>query len=468
LNDPLNITGYSQVLKQTETDLETGEQANITYIIGRNRISQITLKDNTEQELYFTFDGHGSTRVLTDLAGAIVELYAFDAYGNAIGFDPSVALTEFLYSGEQFDSKIGQQYLRARYYDPATGRFNRLDPFFGNLTDPQSLHKYLYVHVDPINGTDPSGESLMSVGISMASGMVRSIGSTIVAFGVQRLAYWTAASVVLNGILGACFTRWIASADPNIPPEALNAYTFWGALSSAILGAIFPIGIVVAPTLTTIGGISLLGMGSFEALKSYWMGNSTKGNRILAAMVVSIFANSALGYGFLPRSPGIDVVPTRPAWGEFLRSDFVRVLCEYGKTNKAFRNQELTEITIDSVPDVAISGGKTIGVMSCRDGEIPLISGTKDAVYAQMPQNTGPGMTNVTKTHVEMKTAWLMKNEGIPKADLFLNRAPCTYEINSGNLGGCDVFIPRTLPAGYTLTVYYPGGTKVYIGTGGQ
>jgi RHS repeat-associated protein len=94
---------------------------------------------------------------LIDFAGAILELYAFDAYGNAIDFDPSVALTEFLYSGEQFDSKIGQQYLRARYYDSATGRFNRLDPFFGNLNDPQSFHKYLYTHADPVNGIDPSG-----------------------------------------------------------------------------------------------------------------------------------------------------------------------------------------------------------------------------------------------------------------------------------------------------------------------
>jgi RHS repeat-associated protein len=96
---------------------------------------------------------------LIDFVGAILELYAFDAYGNAIGFDPSVALTEFLYSGEQFDSKIGQQYLRARYYDPATGRFNRLDPFFGNLNDPQSFHKYLYVHADPVNGIDPTGRN---------------------------------------------------------------------------------------------------------------------------------------------------------------------------------------------------------------------------------------------------------------------------------------------------------------------
>jgi RHS repeat-associated protein len=85
-------------------------------------------------------------------------------------------LTEFLYSGEQFDSKIGQQYLRQRYYDPVTGRFNRLDPFFGNLNDPQSLHKYLYTYADPVNGIDPSGLmnvmsciSVATIGIGVAS-----------------------------------------------------------------------------------------------------------------------------------------------------------------------------------------------------------------------------------------------------------------------------------------------------------
>jgi hypothetical protein len=53
------------------------------------------------------------------------------------------------------------QYLRARYYNPASGTFNRLDPFFGNLQDPQSLHKYLYVHGDPVQGIDPSGEKML-------------------------------------------------------------------------------------------------------------------------------------------------------------------------------------------------------------------------------------------------------------------------------------------------------------------
>ncbi|MDR1962586.1 MAG: RHS repeat-associated core domain-containing protein [Planctomycetaceae bacterium] len=114
---------------------------------------------------------------MLDLAGAIVELYAFDAYGNAIGFNPADALTEFLYSGEQFDSKIGQQYLRARYYDPAIGRFNRLDPFFGNLDDPQSFHKYLYTHADPVNGIDPMGLNLCS-----------SLGSLAISTGIAGLS----------------------------------------------------------------------------------------------------------------------------------------------------------------------------------------------------------------------------------------------------------------------------------------
>jgi RHS repeat-associated protein len=170
LNDPLNITGCSQVLKQTEADIVSGEETVTTYVIGHQRISQIVVKNNTEQEYYFTFDGHGSTRVLLDFARAIAQLYSFDAYGNALGFDSATALTEFLYSGEQFDSKIGQLYLRQRYYDPATGRFNRLDPFFGNLFDPQSLHKYTYVHDDPINNFDPNGENAVTAVFAMFVG----------------------------------------------------------------------------------------------------------------------------------------------------------------------------------------------------------------------------------------------------------------------------------------------------------
>jgi RHS repeat-associated protein len=63
------------------------------------------------------------------------------------------------YRGEQYNSDLGLYYLRARYYNPATGRFMSRDPLDGDPTDPQSLHKYLYAGGDPVNRIDPSGRA---------------------------------------------------------------------------------------------------------------------------------------------------------------------------------------------------------------------------------------------------------------------------------------------------------------------
>ncbi len=93
----------------------------------------------------------------TVITSGTVQVYAYDAYGLPLGFDLAAALTTHLYSGEQTDQLTGLQYLRAKYYNPATGTFNRLDPFAGNFSEPQSLHKYLYTHADPVNGVDPTG-----------------------------------------------------------------------------------------------------------------------------------------------------------------------------------------------------------------------------------------------------------------------------------------------------------------------
>ena len=106
------------------------------------------------------YDGHGSTRLLTNNSGNITDRMSYDAYGNMLGGNPSAlspSTTSLLYSGESFDSNLQKQYLRARWYDQSNGRFNRLDPWRGNNQHPQSLHKYAYVHSDPVNGIDPSG-----------------------------------------------------------------------------------------------------------------------------------------------------------------------------------------------------------------------------------------------------------------------------------------------------------------------
>jgi RHS repeat-associated protein len=61
------------------------------------------------------------------------------------------------YRGEQYDPDLGLYYLRARYYNPATGRFMSRDPEDGKPVDPRTLHKYLYAAGDPVNAMDPRG-----------------------------------------------------------------------------------------------------------------------------------------------------------------------------------------------------------------------------------------------------------------------------------------------------------------------
>ncbi|MFO0946001.1 MAG: RHS repeat-associated core domain-containing protein [Planctomycetota bacterium] len=163
--------------------------------------------------VYLLYDGHGSTRALTDLTGDLVanQTYAYDAFGNAIDM-PSQPLTTLLYSGEQTDP-TGFQYLRARYYDPTRGVFLSLDPFAGNNDDPLSLHKYAYAGIDPIGNSDPSGR------FTVASTMgATSIGST------------------LNGITGEAgqFTLETLSGQTSI-----QEYTQWSVIFAAAGPAIF-------------------------------------------------------------------------------------------------------------------------------------------------------------------------------------------------------------------------------------
>ena len=86
--------------------------------------------------------------------------YTYDAFGNLLS-SPGPTPNNYLYRGEQYDSDLGLYYLRARYYNPQTGRFLSRDPEDGKILDPATLHKYLYANGDPVNGLDPMGREDM-------------------------------------------------------------------------------------------------------------------------------------------------------------------------------------------------------------------------------------------------------------------------------------------------------------------
>lgn len=68
-----------------------------------------------------------------------------------------VLSTRWLFTGEQRDSESELYYLRARYYDPAVGRFLGEDPFRGWAVSPQSHNPYAYVMNNPALYVDPMG-----------------------------------------------------------------------------------------------------------------------------------------------------------------------------------------------------------------------------------------------------------------------------------------------------------------------
>jgi RHS repeat-associated protein len=149
-------------------------QATITYVYDVNRSLPAVLQDGLHKNVWglglaYTVsmdgqntvqvvhtDGLGSVRALTDSSGTVVQDYQTDAFGVPTQTEGPNASQRFQYAGEQRDSD-GLVYLRARFYDPGTGRFVSRDPSLGNRLQPCSLHRYSYADNDPTNLIDASG-----------------------------------------------------------------------------------------------------------------------------------------------------------------------------------------------------------------------------------------------------------------------------------------------------------------------
>jgi RHS repeat-associated protein len=122
-----------------------------TYVYGLDLISAT---DNSGVQTYFLYDGLGSTVGLADASGSLSTKYTYDAFGAVRTH--TGASTQWSFTGEQNDA-TGLEYLRARYHDPAIGRFLSRDPLAGLVGVPQSLNRYAYVLNNPVIWLDPWG-----------------------------------------------------------------------------------------------------------------------------------------------------------------------------------------------------------------------------------------------------------------------------------------------------------------------
>jgi RHS repeat-associated protein len=155
--DAMSPSGYAQVIDEL-----VGTTLVASYVYGAG-LDPISMNRDTNgsplslESSLFLADGHSGVRqAVNAIGGAILAAYRFDAFGNKMA-TAGTLVNPIGYRGERFDSTLGQYYLRARFYDPRSGRFTRLDPFDGERRIPMSFHKYGYSSVNPVNNSDPSG-----------------------------------------------------------------------------------------------------------------------------------------------------------------------------------------------------------------------------------------------------------------------------------------------------------------------
>ena len=114
----------------------------------------------------FARDGGKSVRAELNGSGAVNATFRYKAYGAMAQSNGAPVPTYVGYAGQLLDPS-GLYYMRARWYDAASGRFVSRDPLVGKLAEPISLNQFGYASANPAIKRDPSGldaESLLDVG----------------------------------------------------------------------------------------------------------------------------------------------------------------------------------------------------------------------------------------------------------------------------------------------------------------
>ena len=124
------------------------EEEEISYVRGHKPIS---LSRSGKDRNYFVQDEMGSTMFLLDQNHEIRKTYRYDAFGNLLKETGDIP-NHLTYTGQIYDGSAIQYYLRARFYNPAIGRFMQEDTYRGD-----GLNLYAYCANNPVIYYDPSG-----------------------------------------------------------------------------------------------------------------------------------------------------------------------------------------------------------------------------------------------------------------------------------------------------------------------
>ena len=173
-----------------ETDFNGNNPTEFVFFNGQ----RIARRDPSGTVYYFFSDHLGSSRLVTNSGGTVVEDSDFYPFGmERVVLD--TLNNNYKFTGQEFDPEINQYYFIARHYDPLRGRFFQPDEFTGgpvelfaemaaanptfyaDLVNPQSLNKYTYVYNNPMKYVDPDGHAGVDIANSIDAAVNNAVAS---------------------------------------------------------------------------------------------------------------------------------------------------------------------------------------------------------------------------------------------------------------------------------------------------
>ena len=163
-------------------DVGTGGSVDAFYVTPFLDQNLSITSGATPATYYYSQDGLGSVRTLTDSFGTLKNKYDYDAFGKPFAPGTSVTVQQrYTYTGREQNPTSALMYYRYRQYDERVGRFVTRDRLLRSISRGESA--YAYAGARPTFAPDPFGLDWV---VSYARGFVHSMGGPNTRAEVQR------------------------------------------------------------------------------------------------------------------------------------------------------------------------------------------------------------------------------------------------------------------------------------------
>ena len=275
----------ARLLEESEASSPSGTfTLKIRYLYGAGLDELVALEDDVGARYFVFQDALGSVEAVTDWNGAVLERYRYDAFGqptvtngagtvthtDAVTGRPESPLGNSLwFTGARWDPESGNYHMRARQYEPKTGRFVSRDPL-GYVDGPNA---YTYGFSDPANWTDPMGLEAGGGGGSgpmMGSPMPASFtpqnerSAPVAGMIMDEQAGWRwPTAQERDSIIQSAYDRQFRRDNPN-----LYIWRGVGQTAGGVLEGAAAVGLAVAPVPGARVGAVVVGVNALDDLQA--------------------------------------------------------------------------------------------------------------------------------------------------------------------------------------------------------